>query len=224
MASWFDWLAKCENVRWRSHVHVDCRWKVFKLCMSWAAEEQNRRVYSQNLCKNSEQKRAEDVGFCKRTVVSSSRSSFLKILFSTVQNHETKSSITEGMIRTLWSWIWRYFVFKVSERYVDVLPDFHDPAMKHFIVAWNEVITDGYNTTNSPLCNKSVKLTARCKQIFLQLVKFFLNASAFVFVCFLKVLSSLSLHQVRQTSVSNLCSRTSFRLSQHEIFFCSVPW
>ena len=41
-----------------------------------------------------------------------------------------------------------------------------------------------------------------------------------MFVCFLKVLSSLSLHHVRQAAVSNLCSRTSSRLSQHEnIFF-----
>ena len=51
------------------------------------------------------------------------------------------------------------------------------------------------------------------------LQKFFLNASAFVFVCFLNVLSSLWLHHIRQTDVSTLCSRTSFRLSQHEIFF-----
>jgi len=47
-------------------------------------------------------------------------------------------------------------------------------------------------------------------------VKIVRNASAFVFVFFLKVLSRLSLHHVRQTAVSNLCSRTSFRLSQHE--------
>ena len=42
---------------------VDCRWKVFKLCMGWAAEELNRQVYSQSLCKNSRQRRAEDVVF-----------------------------------------------------------------------------------------------------------------------------------------------------------------
>jgi len=36
---------------------------------------------------------------------------------------------------------------------------------------------------------------------------------------FLKVLSSPSLHHVRQTAVSNLCSRTSPRLSQHEKCF-----
>ena len=64
-----------------------------------------------------------------------------------------------------------------------------------------------------------VKLTARCKQIFLPPANFFRKASAYVFVCFLKVLSSLSLHHVRQTAVSNLCSRTSFRLSQYEKFF-----
>jgi len=81
MPSWFDWLAKCKNVQWRSHVHVDCCWKVFKLCTSWAAKEQNRQVYSQNLCKNSKQRRAEDVVFCKRIVVSSSPTSFFKIHF-----------------------------------------------------------------------------------------------------------------------------------------------
>ena len=94
------------------------------LCMSWAAEEQNRRVYSQSLCKNSKQKRAEDVVICKRTVVSCSPTSFYKIHFLTAKKHETKSSITERMIRTLWSRIWRYFTFKDTERYVDVLPDF----------------------------------------------------------------------------------------------------
>jgi len=36
---------------------------------------------------------------------------------------------------------------------------------------------------------------------------------------FLKVLSSLLLHHVRQTAVSNLCCRTSPRLSQHEKCF-----
>jgi len=40
-----------------------------------------------------------------------------------------------------------------------------------------------------------------------------------VFVCFLKVISGQSLHHVRQTAVSNLCSRTSSRLSQHQKFF-----
>ena len=81
------------------------------------------------------------------------------------------------------------------------------------------MIKDGYRTTNPRLCRKSVKLTARCKQIFLLPVKFFRNASPFVFVCILKVISRLSLHNVRQTAVSNLCSRTSFHLSQHEKFF-----
>jgi len=76
MASSFDRLAKCENVQWRSHVHVDCCWKVF-----FAAEEQNRQVYSQSLWKNSKQKRAEDIVFCKRTVVSSSPTSVFKIHF-----------------------------------------------------------------------------------------------------------------------------------------------
>ena len=81
------------------------------------------------------------------------------------------------------------------------------------------MITDGYQATNPRLCSKSVKLTARCKQIFLLPVKFFRNSSAFVFVFFLKVPSRLSLHHVRQTVVSNLCSCTSFRLSQHEKYF-----
>ena len=131
------------------------------------------------------------------------------------------------MIRTLWSRIWRYFTFKDTERHVDVLPDFHDPTMQHFIAAQNEVITDGYPTTNSRLCsnrsslsNGVVQLTSRYKQVFLPPLKFiFCNASTFVFVCFLKALSSLSLHHLRQTAVSKLCGRTSFRLSQHEKFF-----
>jgi len=121
------------------------------------------------------------------------------------------------MIRTLLSRIWRYFTFKDSERYVDVLPDFHDPTI-HFIAAWNEVITDGYHTTNPRLCSKSVKLTARYKQIFLLPVKLFSQRKCFC-VRLLKVLLSLSLHHVRQTAVSNLCSRTSSRFSQHEKCF-----
>ena len=53
----------------------------------------------------------------------------------TAQNQETESSTTERMIRTLWSRIWRNFTFKDTERYVDVLPDFHDPTVQHFIAA-----------------------------------------------------------------------------------------
>jgi len=58
-----------------------------------------------------------------------------QIHFLTVQNQETGSSITERLIRTLWSRIWRYFTFKDTERHVDVLPDFHDPTMQHFVAA-----------------------------------------------------------------------------------------
>jgi len=58
-----------------------------------------------------------------------------QIHFLTAQNQETKSSITERMIRKLLSRIWRYFTFKDAERYVDVLPDFHDPTTQHFIAA-----------------------------------------------------------------------------------------
>ena len=44
-------------------------------------------------------------------------------------------------------------------------------------------------------------------------------ATQVLLCCFMKALSSLSLHHVRQTAVSKLCSRTSFRLSQHEKCF-----
>jgi len=71
--------------------------------------------------------------------------------------------------------------------------------------------------TRDCAANRSSSLLV--KQIFLLPVNFFRNASAFVFICFLEVLSSLSLHHVRQTAVSNLCSRTSIRLSQHEKCF-----
>jgi len=53
-------------------------------------------------------------------------------------------SITERMIRTILSRIWRYFTFNDTERHVDVLPDFHDPTMQQFIAVQNEVITDSY--------------------------------------------------------------------------------
>jgi len=56
-----------------------------------------------------------------------------QIDFLTVQNQETESSITERMIRTLWSRIWPYFTFKDTGKYVDVLPDFHDPTVQQFI-------------------------------------------------------------------------------------------
>ena len=72
----------------------------------------------------------------------------------------------------------------------------------------------------SSLSNGVVQLTSRYKHIFLPPLNFFFhNANTFVFVCFLKALSSLSLHHLRQTAVSNLCGRTSFCLSQHEQFF-----
>ena len=124
MASWFDWLAKCENVQWQSHFHVDCCWKVFKLYMSWVGEEQKRQVYSHSLCKNSKQRRAEDVVFVKGPWSRVRQQAFANFTFLTAQNHETKSSVTERMIRTHLSRIWRYFTFKHTERYVDVLPDF----------------------------------------------------------------------------------------------------
>jgi len=124
MTSWFDWLDKCENIQWWSHAHVDCCWKVFKLCMSWAAEEQNRRVYSQSFCKSSKQWRAEDVAFVNGPWSRVRQQTFSKFTFLKAQNHERNSSITERMIRTLSSRIWRYFTFKDTERYVDVLPDF----------------------------------------------------------------------------------------------------
>ena len=51
-------------------------------CMSWVAEEQNRQVYSQSLCKILKQKwTEEDIVFCKRTVVSSSPTNSFKIHF-----------------------------------------------------------------------------------------------------------------------------------------------
>jgi len=125
------------------------------------------------------------------------------------------------MIRTLMPRIWRYFTFKDTERYVDVLPDFHYPTMQHETKSSPTAIaqpTRDCAANPSSLSNSVVQLTARHKQIFLPPVTFFRNASDFESVCFLKVLSGLSLHHVRQTAVSNLCSRTSFRLSQHEKF------
>jgi len=47
-----------------------------------------------------------------------------QIHFLTPQNQETKAAIAERMIRRLLSRIWRYFPFKDTKRYVDVLPDF----------------------------------------------------------------------------------------------------
>jgi len=92
--------------------------------MSWAAEEQNRRVYSQSLCKNSKQRRAEDVVFVNGPWSRIRQQGFSKFTFLTAQKHETNSSITERIIRTLSSRIWRYFTFNDTERCVDVLPDF----------------------------------------------------------------------------------------------------
>ena len=43
-----------------------------------------------------------------------------QIHFLTVRNQETESSITEQLIRTLWTRIWRYFTFKDTERHVDL--------------------------------------------------------------------------------------------------------
>ena len=55
------WLT-CQTRKCLITVTRSC-WKVFKLCMGWAAEARSRRVYSQNLCKNSKQRRVEDVVF-----------------------------------------------------------------------------------------------------------------------------------------------------------------
>jgi len=134
MASWFDWLAKCENAQRRSRVHVDCCWKVF---LVWAESLKNKTGKSiiTAFAKIVNRSGLKTLFFWKRTMVSSSPTSFFKIHFLTAQNHETKSPITERMVRTLLSRIWWYFTFKESERYVDVLPDFHDPTMQHFIAA-----------------------------------------------------------------------------------------
>jgi len=76
------------------------------------------------LCKNSKQRRSEDVVFVNGPWSRVRQQAFSKFTFLTAQSHETISSITERMIRTLSSRIWRYFKFKDTERYVDVLPDF----------------------------------------------------------------------------------------------------
>jgi len=47
-----------------------------------------------------------------------------QIHFLTPQNQETKAAIAERMVRTLLSHVWRYFTFKDTKTYVDVLPDF----------------------------------------------------------------------------------------------------
>jgi len=47
-----------------------------------------------------------------------------QIHFLTPQNQETKAAIAERMIRTLLSRVWRYFTFKDTKRYVDVLQYF----------------------------------------------------------------------------------------------------
>ena len=75
------WLT-CQMLKFSMTVTRSC-WLLLKnfLCMSWAAEEQNRQGYCQSLCKNSTQKRDEDVVLCKRTVVSSFPTSFFKIHF-----------------------------------------------------------------------------------------------------------------------------------------------
>ena len=126
--------------------------------------------------------------FCTRTMVSSSPTSFFQrylkkkeIHFSTAQNQETESSITEQLIRTLWSRIWRYFTFKDTERHVDVLPDFHDPTTQHFIAASNEVITDSHHTTNSRLCSKSVISQQRRSPAHVSLQTNFVATSKFLF-------------------------------------------
>ena len=47
-----------------------------------------------------------------------------QIHFLTPQYQETNAAIAERMIRTLLSRIWRYFTFKDTKRYVDLLSDF----------------------------------------------------------------------------------------------------
>jgi len=80
MASWFDWPAKCENVQWRSRVHVDCCWNVFFV---WAELLKNKtgksilKIFAKILNKAG----LKTLFFCKRTVVSSSPTSFFKIHF-----------------------------------------------------------------------------------------------------------------------------------------------
>jgi len=218
MASWFVWLAKCENVQWRSHVHVDCCWKVFKHRMSWAAEEHKRQVYSQSLCKNSEQKRPEDVVFCKRTVVSSSPTSFVKIHF--FNGTKSRNKILHHRANDQ-----NAFVSNLAIHHIQRHRKIRRRASSLFTILQCNISSQNKTKwslmaiaqpTHDCAANRSSSLLV---SFFLLPVKFFRNASAFVFVCFLKVLSSLSLHHVRQTAVSNLCSRTSFHLSQHENFF-----
>ena len=81
----------------------------------------------------------------------------------------------------------------------------------------------------SSLTNSVVQLTSRYKQIFLPPLKFIFSQRKYILcsfvswkcfqVCRYITLDKLLFHHVRQTTVSNLCGRTSFRLSQHEKSF-----
>jgi len=124
MASWFDWLAKCENVQWRSHVHVDCCWKVFKFVRAEPLKNKTGKSILKAFAKILNRGGLKTLFFVNGPWSRVLQQAFSKFTFLTAQNHETKSSITERMIRTLLSRIWRYFTFKDTERYVDVLPDF----------------------------------------------------------------------------------------------------
>ena len=151
--------------------------------MGWATEELNRQLYSQNLCKNSEQRRDEDVVFVHgpwSRVRQQAFQSYLKkkqIHFLTAQNQETESSITERLIRTLWSRIWRYFRFKDTSTCFQIFTTLQcNISSQHKTKSSQTAITQPTHdcaANRSSLSNGAVQLTSRCKQILLPPLNFF---------------------------------------------------
>jgi len=218
MASWFDWLAKCENAQWQSHVHVDCCWNVF---LVWAESLKNKtdksilKAFAKFLNRSGLKKTLFFANGPWSRVRQQTLSKFTFFgtksrnkIFQHRANDQNTFASNLAILHIQKQLKIRRRASRFSRSYIAT---FHR-SVKRSDHKWL--------SHNQPAIVQQIG-QAHCslshyKQIFMLPVKIVRNASAFVFVFFLKVLSRLSLHHVRQTAVSNLCSRTSFRLSQHE--------
>jgi len=128
--------------------------------------------------------------------------------------------MTDRMIRTLLSRIWRYFTFKdnrkICRRASRLFTILQCNISAQHKTKWSLMAIE--QPTRDCAANRSSSLLVA--KNFLSTCKIFSQHKCFCVRLFLEsALKSVVTNHVGQTAVSNLCSRTSFRLSQHENFF-----
>jgi len=185
------------------------------------------------LCKTSKKRMDEDVVFVHGPWVSNSPTSFFNatlgrngFTFLKAQNNDTKSSIPSEWSERFW--------FESGDASLSKTPEDTSTCFQIFTILQRKIASQ-HKTKWSPMAitqptrdcaanrssfsNGVVKLTARCIQIFLPPVKFFSQRKCLCVRLFPESALKSGVTSCQTNCWSDLCSRTSFRLSQHEKFF-----